>query len=128
MRRGDCNQFGQQAGPMAIKPTADFRNFDALDIRAGRIVRVDDAQTRKPTYKLTIDFGPEIGTKVSCGAYRNYPKEALMGKTVVCVVNFGVKKMGPEISEVLVLGVANAAGETVYLTLEQSVPLGGVVF
>ena len=113
---------------MAIKPTADFRNFEALDIRAGRIVRVDDAQTRKPTYRLTIDFGSEIGTKVSCGAYRNYPKEALIGKTVACVVNFGVKKMGPEISEVLVLGIANAAGETVYLTLEQSVPLGGVVF
>ena len=113
---------------MAIKPTADFRNFDALDIRAGRIVRVDDAQTRKPTYKLTIDCGPEVGTKVSCGAYRNYPKEALIGKTVVCVVNFGVKKMGPEISEVLVLGIANVAGETVYLTPEQSVPLGGVVF
>jgi tRNA-binding protein len=113
---------------MAIKPTADFGNFEALDIRAGRIARVDDAHTRKPTYKLTIDFGPEIGTKVSCGAYRNYPKEALIGKTVVCVVNFGVKKMGPEISEVLVLGIANAAGETVYLTTEQSVPLGGPVF
>ena len=113
---------------MAIKPTADFRNFEALDIRAGRIVRVDDAQTRKPTYRLTIDFGPEVGTKVSCGAYRNYPKEALLGKTVVCVVNFGIKKMGPEISEVLVLGVANAAGETVYLTTEQSVPLGGAVY
>ena len=113
---------------MAIKPTADFGNFEALDIRAGRIARVDDAHTRKPTYKLTIDFGPEIGTKVSCGAYRNYPKEALIGKTVVCVVNFGVKKMGPEISEVLVLGIANAAGETVYLTTEQSVPLGGAVF
>ena len=113
---------------MAIKPTADFRNFDALDIRAGRIVRVDDAQTRKPTYKLTIDFGLEIGTKISCGAYRNYPKEDLLGKTVVCIVNFGAKKMGPEISEVLVLGVANAAGETVYLTTEQNVPPGGPVF
>ena len=113
---------------MALKPTADFRNFEALDIRAGRIVQVDDAQTRKPTYRLTIDFGPEVGTKISCGAYRNYPKDALIGKTVVCVVNFGAKKMGPEISEVLVLGVANASGETVYLTPEQNVPLGGVVF
>jgi tRNA-binding protein len=113
---------------MAIKPTADFRNFEAIDIRAGRIVRVDDAQTRKPTYRLTIDFGPEIGAKISCGAYRNYPKGALLGKTVVCVVNFAVKKMGPEVSEVLVLGVANAAGGTVYLTTEQNVPLGGAVF
>ena len=113
---------------MTIKPTADFANFAALDIRAGRIVQVDDAQTRKPTYRLTIDFGAEMGTKVSCGAYRNYPKEALLGKTVICVVNFGSKKMGPEISEVLVLGIANAAGETIYLTTEQSVPLGGTVF
>ena len=113
---------------MALKPPADFANFAVLDIRAGRIVKVEDAQTRKPTYRLTIDFGPEIGTKVSCGAYRNYPKEALLGKTVVCVVNFGIKKMGPEVSEVLVLGIANAAGETVYLTTEQTVPLGGVVF
>jgi tRNA-binding protein len=113
---------------MTVKPTADFAHFAALDIRAGRIVQVDDAQTRKPTYRLTIDFGAEMGTKVSCGAYRNYPKEALLGKTVICVVNFGSKKMGPEISEVLVLGIANAAGETVYLTTEQSVPLGGAVF
>jgi tRNA-binding protein len=113
---------------MTIKPTAEFRNFAALDIRAGRIVRVDDAQTRKPTYRLTIDFAPEIGTKVSCGAYRNYSKDALLGKNVICVINFGVKQMGPEISEVLVLGIANVAGETVYLTTEQAVPLGGVVF
>ena len=113
---------------MAIKPTAEFRSFEALDMRAGRIVRVEDAQTHKPTYRLTIDFGPEIGTKVSCGAYRHYAKEALLGKTVVCVVNFGTKKMGPEISEALVLGLANAAGETVYLTTEQNVPLGGAVF
>jgi tRNA-binding protein len=113
---------------MPIKPTVDFRSFEALDIRGGRILQVEDARTRKPTYRLTIDFGPEIGTKVSCGAYRNYPKDALIGKTVICVVNFGTKQMGPEISEVLVLGIANAAGETVYLTTEQSVPLGGVVF
>jgi tRNA-binding protein len=113
---------------MTIKPTTDFASFAALDLRAGRIVKVEDAQTRKPTYRLTIDFGPELGTKLSCGAYRNYSKEALLGKTVVCAVNLGTKKMGPEISEVLVLGIANAAGDTIYLTTEQSVPLGGVVF
>ena len=113
---------------MGTKPTAEFGNFDALDIRTGRIIRVEDAQTRKPTYKLTIDFGPEIGTKVSCGAYRNYAKEALLGKIVICVINFGVKKMGPEISEVLVLGVADEAGGTIYLTTEQNVPLGAAVF
>jgi tRNA-binding protein len=116
------------AALMSLKPTADFSHFDALDIRTGRIVRVEDAQTRKPTYKLTIDFGPEIGSKVSCGAYRNYAKDALLGKTVICVINFGAKKMGPEISEVLVLGVADAASGTIYLTTEQSVPPGATIF
>ena len=71
---------------------------------------------------------PEIRKKVSCGAYRNYSKETLMGKTVVCVVNFAPKKMGPEISEVLILGIANEKGETIYLTPESDVPLGGTVF
>lgn len=113
---------------MSLKPTADFQNFEALDIRAGKIVNIEDTQTKKPTYRLTIDLGPEIGTKVSCGAYRNYSKEDLMGKTVVCVVNFSPKKMGPEVSGVLVLGIANNKGEIIYLTTAGDVPLGGSVF
>ena len=55
-----------------MKPTADYSHFDALDIRVGRITKVEDAATKKPTYRLTIDFGDEIGIRVSCGAYRNY--------------------------------------------------------
>jgi tRNA-binding protein len=113
---------------MSMKTLVDFHNFEALDIRAGRIVKVEDAKTKKPTYRLTIDLGPEVGTKVSCGAYRNYPADALIGKTVICVVNFGVKKMGPEVSEVLMLGIQNEKAETIYLTTESNVPLGGTVF
>ncbi|OGG57981.1 protein secretion chaperonin CsaA [Candidatus Kaiserbacteria bacterium RIFCSPHIGHO2_01_FULL_55_17] len=107
---------------------ADWINFEALDIRAGRVVNVEDSQTKKPTYRLTIDFGPEIGSKISCGAYKNYLRESLLNKTVVCILNFGSKKMGPEISEVLVLGIANEKGETIYLTTESDVPIGGRVF
>ncbi len=113
---------------MSAKSTASFTNFEALDIRAGRIIGVDEAATRKPTYRLTIDFGPEIGQKISCGAYRNYLPGQLIGRTVICVINFGTKKMGPEISEVLVLGIENTKGETIYLTTESDVPLGGRVF
>jgi len=113
---------------MTNKPTADFHNFESLDIRTGQIISVEEARTKKPTYRIAVDLGPEIGTKVSCGAYRNYPRESLIGKTVVCVVNFGVKKMGPEISEVLVLGVRNEQGETIYLTTESKVPPGATVF
>ena len=77
---------------------------------------------------MTIDFGPEIGQKVSCGAYRNYPKEELIGKQIIAVINFGTKQMGPEKSEVLVLGVKNEKGETIYLTPQADVALAEQVF
>ncbi len=73
---------------------------------------------------ITINFGPEIGTRVSCGAYRNYAKEELLGKQIIAVVNFGEKKMGPEISQVLILGVPNEAGETIYLRVQTQLPRG----
>ncbi|HEY4498914.1 MAG TPA: protein secretion chaperonin CsaA [Candidatus Paceibacterota bacterium] len=111
-----------------MTPLAEFKNFEALDIRVGKIVNVEDAQTKKPTYRITVDFGPEIGTKVSCGAYRNYSKEELIGKRVVAVTNLGTKQMGPEKSEVLILGVPNEKGETIYLTPQSDVPLGVKVF
>jgi tRNA-binding protein len=110
------------------KTTADFSHFEALDIRVGRIVKVEDAQTRKPAYRMTIDFGPEVGVKISCGAYRNYPKDALLGQQVLAVVNFAPRRMGPEVSEVLVLGVPNENGETIYVTPQQPVAVGAALF
>ena len=111
-----------------MKKTALFSSFDDLDIRVGRVVTAEEARTTKPTYRLTIDFGPEVGTKRSCGAFRNYPADALVGRLVIGVVNFSPKQMGPEISEVLVLGVTNQAGQTIYLTPESDVELGAAVF
>ena len=113
---------------MAIKTQADYSQFSALDIRVGKIINVEDSATKKPTYRLTVDFGPEIGTKVSCGAYRNYKKEDLLNKQVIGIINFAPKKMGPETSEVLVLGVPNSAGETIYLTPQNEVLRGVEVF
>jgi len=113
---------------MTPKPQASFSSFEALDIRVGKILSVEDAQTKKPTYRMTIDFGPQIGIKRSCGAYKNYPKDFLVGKLVLGIVNFPPKKMGPETSEVLVLGVPNAAGETIFLTPQQEVGPGVEVF
>lgn len=111
-----------------MKPVADFSSFEALDIRVGRILRVEEAATKKPTYKITVDFGPETGAKVSCGAYKNYSNEELLGKLVVAVVNFSPKKMGPEVSEVLILGVLDEKGGTIYLTPQAEVPLGSKIF
>ena len=107
---------------------ANYSSFEALDIRVGVIKDVAEAATRKPTYRLTIDFGSEIGVKKSCGAYRNYEKDFLLGKQVIGVVNFAAKQMGPEISEVLILGVPNENGETIFLTPERAVGLGVKVF
>ena len=94
----------------------------------GKIIKVEDSLSKKPTYRLTVDFGPEICIKVSCGAYRNYSKDELVGKQVIGVVNFPSKKMGPEISEVLILGVSNDKGETIYLTPQSEVALGQKIF
>lgn len=113
---------------MELKAQTEYSHFEALDIRVGRIVDIQDATTKKPTYRMTIDFGPVIGRYVSCGAYRNYPKEELLGKEVVCVINLGEKKMGPEVSQVLVLGVPGQNGETIRLMPQSDVDLGVQVF
>lgn len=111
-----------------MKEQVNYSNFSDLDIRVGRVVGVEDAKTTKPTYKISVDFGGEIGIKVSCGAYRNYEKDYLVGQQVVAVTNLGVKQMGPEVSEVLILGVKNDLGETIFLRPERDVQLGEEVF
>ncbi len=110
-----------------MKPTAQPGSFDDLDIRIGRVVSAQEARTRKPTYRMVIDFGAELGTKVSCGAYRNYAADDLVGRLVVAVVNLGTKQMGPEMSEVLVLGVTKPDGGTTALEPESEVSLGSAV-
>jgi len=110
-----------------VKETADFSSFTALDVRVGRVVRVEDAETRKPLYRMSVDFGPEIGTKVSIAGYAGYDKEELLDKLVVAVINLAPKKMGPESSELFILGAVNAEGKAIYVTTESEVPLGTVV-
>ena len=111
-----------------MKPTTEYANFEALDIRVGRIVDVVEAQTRKPTYRMTIDFGDEVGVKTSCGALRNYAPEELIGRQIIAVVNFQPMRMGPEVSEVLVLGVPGDDGAVIRLAPESEVALGVRVF
>lgn len=111
-----------------IKSQTEYSSFASLDIRVGKIIKVEDSNTKKPTYRISVDFGTEIGIKISCGAYKNYSKDALVGKQIIGVVNFAPKKMGPEISEVLILGVPSLKGETIYLKPESDVDLGVEVF
>jgi tRNA-binding protein len=109
--------------------TAEFGDFLTLDLRVGTIMTAERALTRKPAYRMTIDFGEEIGKRVSCGDYVNYAPEEIIGKQVIAVTNLPPKRMGPEISEVLVLGVQNPVGDgTVFLTVDKSVPNGSKIF
>jgi tRNA-binding protein len=108
---------------------ATIEDFDAIDMRVGRIVQVDNfPEARKPAYKLTIDFGP-LGTKRSSAQLTAlYSKDDLLGRLVVGVVNFPPRRIGPFISEVLTLGVPDAEGRVALLAPERDVPLGGRVF
>ncbi len=96
---------------------ATYDNFEALDIRVGVIIAVDDfPEARKPAYKLTIDFGAEIGQKQSSAQLvKHYIKDALIGKKVLGVVNFPPRQIGPFMSEVLTLGVPDTDHECVLI-------------
>jgi tRNA-binding protein len=106
-----------------------YSDFEKVDVRVGKIVKVEDfPQARKPAYKLTIDFGPEIGIKRSSAQITNYPKEELLGKLVVAVVNFPPRQIGPFLSEVLTLGLPDENGNVILLSPTKEIPLGGKMF
>ena len=105
--------------------TIDYDQFAAVDMRVGRVLAVDDfPEARKPAWKLTIDFGPEIGTKRSSAQVTNYAREELEGRLVVAVVNFPPRQIGPVRSEVLVLGATDVEGNVILLEPRSDVPLG----
>lgn len=105
-----------------------FDDFEKVDMRVGRVVKVEESLARKPTYRFTLDFGPGIGQKVSCAALTRYSKEELLGEQVIAVVNFPPKKIGPEVSEVLILGLPGKDGGVIRLRPEREVELGSRVF
>jgi tRNA-binding protein len=96
---------------------ATFEEFQKLDIRVGTVIDIEDfPEARKPAYKLTIDFGPEIGIKRSSAQLvKYYTKEELKGKKVLGVVNFPPRQIGPFLSEVLTLGVPDSDHECVLI-------------
>ena len=105
--------------------TIAYEDFAAVDMRVGRVLAVDDfPEARKPAWKLTIDFGPELGTKRSSAQITNYTREELEGRLVVAVVNFPPRQIGPFMSEVLTLGASDEDGNVILLEPRSEVPLG----
>jgi tRNA-binding protein len=120
---------------MEQEPTPDLRDlvtiddFERIDIRVGRIVAADPfPAARKPAYQLTIDFGPLGVRRSSVQITEVYRLEDLPGKLVLAVVNFPPRRIAGFSSDVLVLGLPNAAGHVVLLAPEWEVPLGRRVF
>ncbi len=101
-------------------------DFEGIELRVGTVLEVHDfPEAHKPAYKLTIDFGPEIGIKQSSAQITDlYEKEDLIGRQVVAVVNFPPKQIGPFISECLVTGFYLPEGEVVLAVPDRQVPNG----
>jgi tRNA-binding protein len=103
----------------------DFDDFLRVDMRVGRVTAVEEfPEARKPAWKLTIDFGPEIGVKRSSAQITHYAREALDSRLVVAVVNFPPRQIGPFRSEVLVLGAMDDEKGVVLLAPDDDVALG----
>lgn len=106
---------------------ATIEDFNVLDIRVGKIVEVKEfPEARNPSYKLKVDFGKEVGIKKSSAQIvENYSIEELLNKQVLGVVNFPPRQIGPFISEVLILGVPDDNLQTILITPDSNVTIGG---
>jgi len=107
-----------------------FDDFMKVDVRTGTVLRVEDfPQARTPAYKMWIDFGADIGErKTSAQITKHYTPDTLVGRQVLAVVNFPPRQIGKFMSEVLVLGVPDEAGDVVLLRPDLVVAKGARLY
>ena len=102
--------------------------FFALDLRAGRVVEVEDfPEARKPSYKLTVDFGPRVGKLRTSAQLTNYRRDELMHRLVVGAINLGTKHIAGFPSEFLVLGTFDPDGTVRLLNVDDSARPGSPI-
>jgi tRNA-binding protein len=108
---------------------ATFEDFQKIDMRVGVITEVDDfPRAKKPSYRVTVDFGEGIGQKKSSVQATNYSKEELLGMRIIAVVNFPPRNIAGFLSEVLVLGVPGIDGQLSLLVPSRPAPPGVAVY
>src|SRR4029450_2943121 len=116
-------------GPALLRSVIDFDDFMKVDIRVGRITRVEDfPEARKPAWKLFIDFGPDLGEKRSSAQITNYTRDQLDGSLLAAAVTPPPRQIGPFMSEVLAPGVPDEDGNVILLRPTADVPVGGRMF
>lgn len=122
--------MSQAQSDRAAGETVSFDDFLKVDVRLGTVVRAEPfPEAKKPAFKLWIDFGAALGVKKSSAQItHHYQLGELIGRKVLAVVNFAPRQIGPFLSEVLTLGVPDAAGEVVLLGVDRQAPDGGRLF
>ena len=102
-----------------------WSDFERVDMRVGTVLRAEPfPEARKPAYKLWIDLGPLGEKRSSAQITDRYRPEELVGRQVVCVVNFPPKRIGPFVSEVLVMGAYADGGQVILLRPDHDVQQG----
>ena len=103
-----------------------WNQFEAVDLRVGKIIEVEDfPEARKPAYKITVDFGSEIGQRKSSAQITSlYSKENLLGRQILGVINFPPKQIGPVRSECLICGFTQDDGAVILAIPEREARLG----
>ena len=110
------------------KDPVDAGAFFALDLRVGRVTAVADfPEARKPAWKLTVDFGPVVGTLRTSAQVTSYDRDALLGRLVVGAINLGTKRIAGFTSEFLVLGALQPDGTVDLLEVPDGVEPGAPV-
>jgi tRNA-binding protein len=111
-------------------PEISWEDFEKVDVRVGTVVEAElFPEARKPSMKLMVDFGPEVGTrKTSAQLTVRYEPEGLVGRQILAVINFPPKRIAGFESEVLVLGVPDGNKDVVLLSPDHRVPPGGRMF
>jgi tRNA-binding protein len=108
--------------------SATWEEFERLRTTVGVVTEVEDfPEARVPAYKLTIDFGPETGTKRSSAQLTHYAKPDLLGRQVVCVLGFEPKRIAGFPSEVRMLGAYSSEHGVVLLRPDRHVEPGSAI-